>query len=228
MSSKTFNIYCDESTHLEHDGQPYMIYGYVSIAYNQMQPAKSQINQIKKDHEYDGELKWTNVSDKTYPLYKEIVDYFFMTDLNFRAVIVDKSQIDNNRPDYTFNDFYFRMYFQLLHHKIDMENVYNVYFDIKDTCSQKKLHNLKDILKWNATIRNFQFIRSHESCFLQLADVLMGAVNYHLRIENGMLEGKNRAKRKIVEVIQEHTNLTLNKTTTKNTKKLAKTFFEVL
>ncbi|GAP71478.1 hypothetical protein SAMD00024442_127_3 [Candidatus Symbiothrix dinenymphae] len=219
MSSKTFNIYCDESTHLEHDGQPYMVYGYVSIAYNQIKLAKSHINQIKKNHGYDGELKWTNISDKTYPLYKEIVDYFFMTDLNFRAVIVDKTQIDNSRPDYTFNDFYFRMYFQLLHHKIDMENTYNVYFDIKDTCSQAKLHQLKDILKWNATVRNFQFIRSHESCFLQLADVLMGAVNYHLRIEKGVLEGKNAAKRKIVEIIQAHTNLSLNQTTLKQAKK---------
>ena len=25
-SHKTYNIYCDESTHLENDGQPYMIY----------------------------------------------------------------------------------------------------------------------------------------------------------------------------------------------------------
>ena len=32
MIEKTFNIYCDESTHLEHDGHPYMLYGYVSFA----------------------------------------------------------------------------------------------------------------------------------------------------------------------------------------------------
>jgi hypothetical protein len=219
MSTKTFNIYCDESTHLEHDGHPYMIYGYVSIAYNQIKLAKKQIAQIKKTHQYDYELKWTNVSNKTFPLYKELVDYFFMTDMNFRAVIVDKSQIDNSRPDYSFNDFYYRMYFQLLHHKIDMQNIYNVFFDIKDTCSQHKLHHLKDILKWNATIRNFQFIRSYESCFVQLADVLMGAINYHLRIECGKLSGSNAAKRKIVELIQEHTNLALNKTTIKSAKK---------
>jgi hypothetical protein len=219
MGNKTFNIYCDESTHLEHDGQPYMIYGYVSIAYNRIKSAKSRINQIKKNHAYNEELKWTNISEKTYLLYKEIVDYFFMTDMNFRAVIVDKSQIDNSRPDYTFNDFYFRMYFQLLHHKIDMENTYNVYFDIKDTCSQKKLHQLREILKWNAAIRNFQFIRSHESCFVQLADILMGAVNYHLRVEKGVLEGKNIAKRKIIETIQEHTDISLNTTTVKTAKK---------
>ena len=31
--SKTFNIYCDESTHLKNDGHPYMILGYVSKTY---------------------------------------------------------------------------------------------------------------------------------------------------------------------------------------------------
>lgn len=219
MSGKTFNVYCDESTHLEHDGQPYMVYGYVSIAYNQMKLAKEQIKQIKEKHFYTGELKWTNVTDSSYPLYKEIIDYFFMTDMNFRAVVVNKSQIDNSRPNYSFNDFYFRMYFQLLHHKMDMENTYNIYFDIKDTCSQGKLHKLQDILKYNSSIRNFQFIRSHESSFVQIADILMGAINYHLRIESGHLEGKSIAKRKIVKAIAEHTNLSLTQSTYKNSQK---------
>ena len=88
-SHKTYNIYCDESTHLENDGQPYMIYGYVSIPYNEMVLAKKQIREIKQKHGYEGELKWTNISDKTFALYNEIVDYFFMTNMKFRAVIVD-------------------------------------------------------------------------------------------------------------------------------------------
>jgi hypothetical protein len=152
-------------------------------------------------------------------MYKELVEYFFMTDMNFRAVIVDKSQIDETRPEYTFNDFYFRMYFQLLHHEIDLENTYNIYFDIKDTCSQEKLRKLKDILKWNASIRNFQFVRSHESSFLQLADVLMGAINYNLRMERGDIEGKVVAKRKIVEHINNHTSISLKRTSPLSAKK---------
>jgi hypothetical protein len=142
-----------------------------------------------------------------------------MTDMNFRAVIVDKSQIDETRPEYTLNDFYFRMYFQLLHHDIDLENTYNIYFDIKDTCSQEKLRKLKDILKWNASIRNFQFVRSHESSFLQLADVLMGAINYNLRMERGDIEGKVVAKRKIVEHINNHTSISLKRTSPLSAKK---------
>ena len=45
--SKTFNIYCDESTHLKNDGHPYMLLSYVSIAYPQIKMAKEQIKAIK-------------------------------------------------------------------------------------------------------------------------------------------------------------------------------------
>ena len=78
---------------------------------------------------------------------------------------------------------------------------------------------MKDILKWNASIRNFQFVRSHESSFLQLADVLMGAINYNLRMERGDIEGKVVAKRKIVEHINNHTSISLKRTSPLSAKK---------
>ena len=48
--SKTFNIYCDESTHLINDRHPYMLLGYVSIAYPQIKMAREQIKAIKAMH----------------------------------------------------------------------------------------------------------------------------------------------------------------------------------
>lgn len=136
-----------------------------------------------------------------------------------RSLICSCQYRDETRPEYTFNDFYFRMYYQLLHHLSDMENEYNVFFDIKDTCSHKKLHTLQDILKYYSSIRHFQFIRSHESYFVQLADILMGAINYNLRIEKGDVEGKVIAKRKLVDKIQEHADISLNRTTPLSKKK---------
>ena len=150
--NKTFNIYCDESTHLIHDGHPYMLLGYTSIAYPQIKIAKEEIKAIKAKYNYKDELKWTNVHNATYKVYAELIDWFFMNDLEFRAVIVDKSQIDESRADYTFNDFYFRMYFQLLHTKVDFQNTYNVYLDIKDTCSSEKLETLNRIMSYNSSI----------------------------------------------------------------------------
>lgn len=213
MSGKTFNIYCDESTHLPHDNRPYMLLGCVNVAYPQIKLVKEQIKAIKQKYHFTGEFKWTNVHDATFHMYSELIDYFFMTDMRFRAVVVNKSQIDETRPDYTFNDFYFRMYFQLLHQHINLEYNYNVYFDIKDTCSAHKLDKLKDILRWNASIQNFQFVRSHESIFMQIADVLMGAINYNLRVQQGDIPGKVIAKRKIVSKIEHHANISLNATT---------------
>ena len=224
MIEKTFNIYCDESTHLEHDGHPYMLYGYVSIASNQIKICKEQIKAIKEKYGYTGELKWVNIHDKTYQVYKELVEYFFMTDVQFKVVIADKTQIDESKPEYTFDDFYYRMYFQLLHHEMDLEHIYNIYFDIKDTCSQKRLHQLREALKWNAAIKNFQFIKSHESVFVQLADVLMGAINYQLRIQRGDIEGKVIAKRKIVEIINQHTPISFRSVSPLSSKKFNLSF----
>lgn len=211
--SKTFNLYCDESTHLIHDGHPYMLLSYISIAYPQIRLAKEEIKAIKRKFNYTEELKWTNVHSATYKVYAELVDWFFMNDLEFRAVVVDKSQIDEKRADYSFNDFYFRMYFQLLHTKVDFQNRYNVFLDIKDTCSGEKLEKMKKIMSYNSSIGTLQFIPSRESVFIQLADVLMGAINYNLRIQKGNVKGNVIAKLKLIEKIKRHSNISLNTTT---------------
>ena len=211
--SKTFNLYCDESTHLIHDGHPYMLLSYISIAYPQIRLAKEEIKAIKRKFNYTEELKWTNVHSATYKVYAELVDWFFMNDLEFRAVVVDKSQIDEKRADYSFNDFYFRMYFQLLHTKVDFQNRYNVFLDIKDTCSGEKLEKMKKIMSYNSSIGTLQFIPSRESVFIQLADVLMGAINYNLRIQKGDVKGNVIAKLKLIEKIKRHCNISLNTTT---------------
>lgn len=211
--SKTFNLYCDESTHLIHDGHPYMLLSYISIAYPQISLAKEEIKAIKRKFNYTEELKWTNVHSATYKVYAELVDWFFMNDLEFRTVVVDKSEIDEQRADYSFNDFYFRMYFQLLHTKVDFQNRYNVFLDIKDTCSGEKLEKLKKIMSYNSSIGTLQFIPSRESVFIQLADVLMGAINYNLRIQKGDVKGNVIAKLKLIEKIKRHSNISLNTTT---------------
>lgn len=211
--SKTFNLYCDESTHLIHDGHPYMLLSYISIAYPQIRLAKEEIKTIKRKFNYTEELKWTNVHSATYKVYAELVDWFFMNDLEFRTVVVDKSQIDEKRADYSFNDFYFRMYFQLLHTKVDFQNRYNVFLDIKDTCSGEKLEKLKKIMSYNSSIGTLQFIPSRESVFIQLADVLMGAINYNLRIQKGDVKGNVIAKLKLIEKIKRHSYISLNTTT---------------
>ncbi len=220
--SKTFNIYCDESTHLQHDGKPFMIIAYVSCAYPQIKQHKEHIKLLRAKHKFKGEIKWSNVSKSQYPFYADVIDYFFATDLRFRAVVVDKRMIDETRAEYTYNDFYFRMYYQLLYHKMKPDFTYNLYLDIKDTNSQDKLVKLCDILNNSSNIRNIQFIKSYESYLMQMADLMMGAINYHIRGLHQVI-----AKNKLVEKIQSHTQINLNRSTRKDERKFNLFYIEL-
>ncbi len=198
MKKKTYNFYCDESCHLENDGFPYMILSFVSTAHHQLKIHNENIRKIKRKHYFKGEMKWSKASKSQYECYKEVIEYFFATDLKFRAIIIDKSQLKHQEFGQTHNDFYDKMYFQLLNHKIDPMNTYNIYIDIKDTYSYLKAKSLKKYLERDyKNIRNLQVIKSYESELMQLTDVLMGAISYKLRSYNKMT-----AKNKLIELIE--------------------------
>jgi len=201
---------------------PYMIISYVSLAHNQLKVHNQYLKMLKKKYHIKGEIKWNSVSRSKYLFYASVLDYFFATDITFRAVIVDKSKIDETREQFTYSDFYFRMYYQLLHHKLIPDCVYNIYLDIKDTCSQDKLKTLSDILDRKNAIRNLQFIRSYESYMMQMADLIMGAINYHLR---GM--EKVSAKTDLIKIIESHTQINLTESTPKGADKFNLFFIDL-
>jgi hypothetical protein len=222
MASKTFNMYCDESTHLQKDSMPFMLISYICCPYNQLKKHKEEIKELKYKHSFRGEIKWVNVSESKYDFFDDLIRYFFKSDLTFRSIIVKKEQIDENREGFTYDDFYFKMYYQLLFHKINPDYHYNIYLDIKDTCSQSKLGRLSEILDHTQAISKIQFIKSYESSLMQLSDLIMGAINYHLRQENKVM-----AKNKLIEIIQSHTKLSLKRSTHKHEEKFNLFFIEL-
>ena len=219
---KTFNLYCDESTHLEHDGMPFMLIGYIGAPYNQIKHHKQAIRNLKKEHHFKGEIKWSNVSNAQYPFYNDIIKYFFETDLFFRVIVVDKSKIDNVIPGLAYDDFYFKMYYQLLHHKLSMEDNYRIFIDLKDNRSHKKVQKLKIILANNSSIQMLQTIHSYESTLLQLTDLIMGAINYKLRGLNQVI-----AKNKLIEKIEQNCTGSLDKSTSLNENKFNRFFIDL-
>jgi len=201
--AKTFNFYCDESCHLERDKSPFMIISYVSSSFNQVKLHSRNIRALKLKHFFKGEMKWSAISKSQYPFYKELIEYFFATDLQFRAIVIDKSKLKHEEFNQSHDEFYDKMYYQLVNKKIYQENNYNIYLDIKDTHSFEKAASLKIFLNRNyVSVRNLQIIRSYESELMQLADVIMGALAYHLRGDNKVI-----AKNKIIERIQAHCSL---------------------
>ncbi len=222
--SKTFNIYCDESCHIENDHKRYMLLGCVSSAYNQVKRHSQRIKDLKEKHHFYGEIKWSNVSNSQIKFYKDLIDYFFDTDLRFRAVVVDKTKLKNDEFDQDYDDFYYKMYYYLLNHKKNSLYNYNVYLDIKDTLSAYKVSKLKDILNIKfGVFRNVQNIRSHESLIMQLCDLIMGALSYNLNDNNK----KVTAKMQLVEQIKNHAKQELNGTSNYEESKLNLFFIDL-
>jgi len=204
--NKTFNIYCDESCHIEHDHKNFFLLGSVSSAYNQVKRHAERIKYIKEKHHFYGEIKWTKVSNSQAQFYKDLLDYFFDTDLQFRAVVVNKSKINNQNYNQDYDTFYYKMYYYLLNHNKNSQYSYNVYLDIKDTLSAHKVNRLKEILNVKyGVFRTVQNIRSHESVLMQLADFITGALSYNLNNPDKKVMAKNQ----IIERIKQHTNQNL-------------------
>lgn len=198
--SKTFNLYCDESCYLDNDNNKYMLIGGVSCAYPQVRIHTNCINEIKKKYNFYAEIKWNKVSMSKIKFYLDIVEYFFSTDLQFKAIALEK---ENPAPESlcSFDEHYYDMYYYLLNSNINTQYAYNVYLDIKDTLSVFKVRKLYDILNAKyGVFRNIQNIRSHESVLLQLADFLLGAVAYNAN----NTDKANEAKKMIIEKIKKH------------------------
>jgi len=188
--SEIYNVYCDESCHLENDRQGVMLFGGIWCPANDRVRLSSELRDIKNRHKASGELKWTKVSNARVDFYLELVDWFIAeAPLHFRALIVsDKSKLDHDAFNEGSHDtFYYKMYFSLLNKILSPDNSYNIYLDIKDTRSHLKVRKLKEVLCNNVfdftsqMIRHIQNIHSHESDLMQLADFLLGAVAYRQR-----------------------------------------------
>lgn len=176
---KAISLYCDESCHLKNNGDHVTMLGYIGVPHNKIKQYRSDIKDIRTKYNLYTEVKWTKVANSKYEFYKELINYFKQSDLIFRGLIIPtgysgKSHLDEKN--------YYKMYEKLLSHNTDLNYEYNIYIDIKDSHSTKRVKELKQKLEEEETfkIKNVQTIRSYESDFLQLADLILGAFTYDL------------------------------------------------
>ena len=183
-----FNVYCDESNHLLHNVSNIMTLGYIMCKTSDAKTINLDIRAIKEKHGLNRnyEIKWTKVSKRLLPFYEEMISYFFVCDsLRFRCIIADKTNLDHVRFEQSHDDWYYKMYYLLLGKSLAENNAYNIYLDIKDTCSITKVQHLHDLLNRSyfsfssAMIKKIQHIHSHEVEMMQLNDLFIGAIGYH-------------------------------------------------
>lgn len=213
-----FNIYCDESCHLENDGNSVMLLGAIWCPKDKTRKVSERIREIKQEHglKKNFEIKWTKVSPSQQAFYKALVDFFFDSkDVFFRCVVInDKDKLCHENFMQDHDTWYYKMYFLLLKTILTPANRYNVYLDIKDTISNTKVNKLKQVLENSKLdfnrrmIKKIQQIRSHETEEMQLADLLMGAVGYYCRNLS-----KSKAKLEIIDRIMERSEYSLKLST---------------
>lgn len=217
--SVVFNVYCDESCHLENDRQKAMVLGAVWCSLDKTREIAVRLREIKKKHGIKDsfEVKWTKVSPAKKEFYLDLVDYFFDDDdLHFRALIIpDKSKLHHGAFKGQDHDtWYYKMYFDMLKVILRPDCHYRVYLDIKDTRGSRKVDKLHEVLCNNMydfsrnVIERIQLVNSKEIEQLQLADLLLGAVGYL----NRGLEG-NAGKISIIKRMKQRSGYSLTKTT---------------
>mgnify|MGYP006430307243 CR=1 FL=1 len=217
--TQVFNIYCDESCHLENDYQKVMVLGAIWCPLEKTPEIAKRLREIKRKHGLPAsfEVKWTKVSPGKVDLYRDLVDYFFDDDdLFFRALIVpDKEKLRHDAfPGQDHDQWYYKMYFDMLKVILEPNARYRIYLDIKDTRGGRKAAKLHDVLCNNVydfsrdVIERLQLVHSHEIEQLQLADLLIGAVGYLNRGLHG-----NAGKSALVERVQERSGYKLDRST---------------
>ena len=213
-----FNIYCDESCHLENDHQKVMVLGAVTCPREKTREIAARIRELKVQHGLPPgfEVKWSKVSQAKADFYLALLDYFFDDgDLSFRALVVpDKSLLNHSGFGQDHDDFYYKMYFDMLKVLLDPSCRYDIYLDIKDTRSNDKTQHLREVLSHNAydfqrqIVRRIQLVRSEHVQQIQLADLLIGAVSY---LHRGLTS--NGAKVALVERMRKRSRYSLRQST---------------
>jgi predicted ATP-binding protein involved in virulence len=202
-----FDIYCDESNSdvLSSNKSKYsfMVIGGIWLPSQEKSAIKQDIKKIREAYGCYGEIKWNKVSNSKLDFYLALFDYFFSKDIRFRAIIVDKLKVDlikYHKADAELG--FYKFYYQLLHHWILDFNSYSIYIDLKTNKLGDRVKILKDCLQNSnitSDIKKMQALHSHEVIFIQLADLLTGAVSS--KFNNSIT---SQAKQVIIKAIENH------------------------
>jgi len=222
---RTIRIYSDES---RHKNERFLLLAGLWIPEENVQVVEEGIRALRKKHGYTdstgkridflGEFKWTKVSDKYLPIYKELADLFF--DWTSKDILRSCTMlVDTQDPAVVAHsnikkEGYFKLLYQLYYHNSHIPAIYKIYpdritnptqqkvnFDTLDRCLdaafQKKftpMLNPSEHPGIRGFINNITPTDSKTAHCIQLLDVIMGALGY---LQNGLFRKPNAKKAKV-------------------------------
>lgn len=181
-----FEIYCDESRPELFTSQNatshFLSIGGIWIPADSARQIKMDLKRIREEHKYFCEIKWTKVNNTKLSFYISLIDYFLSNPaIRFRTIVIDCRRVDfmrfhNNDAELGF----YKFYYQLIHHWILDFNEYRIFVDIKTNRRPDRLNVLHKVLNnsnLSSMITSVQALPSNEVQLIQMADLLIGAVN---------------------------------------------------
>lgn len=200
-----YEIYCDESgieALFDQSAHKYTVIGGIRFPGKYRTELKANLNAIKHKHNVFGEIKWNKISPAYVEMYKDIIEYFFdSTEISFRAILINSSNLDHKRYNDNCGELgFYKFYYQLIHHWLSPENVYDIFLDYKVNGYKRRINELERVLiNSHDAVNKVQALPSHESVAIQLADILTGAVASKF---NG--ETVSAAKLEVRDLIERH------------------------
>ncbi|MEW6717259.1 MAG: DUF3800 domain-containing protein [Chloroflexota bacterium] len=179
-----YNLYCDESSI---SSARYMLIGGLWVPWETEATLKAMLSAVRATRKLRAEMKWTKVSHKMLPAYRDFVDMFFSEDtLSFKCIVLDTHVLDHqtyHRGDKELG--FYKFYFQVVSRNLLAGNLYWLYTDERKNRKPYRLEVLKLTVNrwWNKQagvqpLRAVEPRRSHDEDILQLADILLGAIAY--------------------------------------------------
>jgi len=181
-------VYIDESS----TRHRYLVLGAVVVRRDSSAELTNQLQAARLPELPQGEMKWTKVSQTKLSAYMRVVDRFFQERLRlfeFHSVVIDTSRQRHQLYNQGSHEIGFNkeMYQLALKCGRLYQTLFHVYPDRRVT--NQRPEDLRRMLnrglrlkgdKRDWPYRRLQFRDSHTTPFIQLADILAGAIAYHL------------------------------------------------
>lgn len=201
MEDNFYNVYCDESS-IDNPDKKFMVIGALFIKRNIIPDIRKKIKEIQNKYYIKGELKWIKTSQKTLKFYRELFNYLFSlpnSNLEFRAIVIDKSRVDYRKYHNEDRELaFYKFYYFLLKNKLILNNLYYIFLDFRPSKNKNGVRRLKNFLSFTSkdSIKWMQSYSSKENIFIQISDILTGAISYSNNKSN-----KNKSKNELVKII---------------------------
>lgn len=181
--SDTYNIYCDESS-VDNLNSDFMVIGALFIEREKVPTIKDKIKEFQNKYYIKGELKWVKTSAKTLDFYNELFNYLFSTDslgLSYKCIVVNKKVVDYKKyHDGDKELAFYKFYYHLLKNKLHQDKKYYIFLDFRPSRDKNRVRRLGEfftLIYGENTIKHIQGYPSEDNIFIQLTDVITGAIS---------------------------------------------------